>query len=266
MRSMKTKTLTAAVLAAPLLLGCTQGSNPSQAADAASSPAASTAASASSTPSAVPSTQAANQSEGTQSAVPTAPAQPAQPSSSTAPIHSTLPAVEDPCAGACTATGRFQMNHPAYGPMEVVSYERVTHADTAPQGKQPSFAVYQGNTPVNYEVNRDATTLVSFGPAPVIGDQVWDVAGGTPVDKYGNLYLSSGEGVTVISPTDEGYSSNGTIPEANVITPYPTNPAGLTIDASGESTILIKDVAPGGAPNGKTLEYIWNGSTFVLKK
>ena len=158
------------------------------------------------------------------------------------------------------------MNHPAYGPMEVVSYERVTHADTAPQGKQPSFAVYQGNTPVNYEVNRDATTLVSFGPAPVIGDQVWDVAGGTPVDKYGNLYLSSGEGVTVISPTDEGYSSNGTIPEANVITPYPTNPAGLTIDASGEPTILIKDVAPGGAPNGKTLEYIWNGSTFVLKK
>ncbi|RKQ34981.1 hypothetical protein C1C97_006780 [Kocuria tytonis] len=158
------------------------------------------------------------------------------------------------------------MNHPAYGPMEVVSYERVMHADTAPQGKQPSFAVYQGNTPVNYEVNRDATTLVSFGPAPVIGDQVWDVAGNTPVDTHGNLYLSSSKGVTVISPTDEGYSSNGTIPEANVITPYPTNPAGLTIDASGEPTILVKDVAPGGAPNGKTLKYVWNGSTFVLKK
>ncbi|WP_162627087.1 hypothetical protein [Kocuria sp. BT304] len=149
MRSTKTKTLTAAVLATPLLLGCAQGSDPSQAADTASSPAASTAASASSTPSAVPSTQAANQSEGTQSAVHTAPAQSAQPSSSTAPIRSTLPAVEDPCAGVCTATGRFQMNHPAYGSMEVVSYERVTHADTAPQGKQPSFAVYQGNTPVN---------------------------------------------------------------------------------------------------------------------
>lgn len=269
MCSTKTKTLTAAVLAVPLLVGCAQSAEPSQAADAASSPAASTAPAASSTPSTAPSTQAAapDESAETPATEPTATAEttapPPEPSSSAPAVHSTLPAVEDPCAGVCTATGRFQMNHPAYGPMEIVSYERIVHPETASQGKQPSFAVYQGNEPVRYEVNVDAGDLVSFGPAPVIGDQVWDVAGSSPVDRYGNLYLSSSRGVTVISPADEGYSSNGTIPEANLIPPYPSDPAGLRIDASGEPTILVKEVAPGGAPTGKTLEYTWDGSTFV---
>lgn len=275
MRSTKTKTLTAAVLAAPLLLGCAQGSAPSQAADAASSPAASTTATASGAPSAVPSTQAATQQApaaptagssaptseaGTE--VPTPSAIPEQSTSmppNSGPAEPALPAVEDPCAGVCTETARFQLDHPTLGAMEIVSYERVMHPETAPQGKQPSYAVYRDGTPVDYVVNPDATTLISFGPAPVIGDQVWDIAGGTPVDRYGNVYLSSSEGVTVISPTEKGYTSHGTIPEANLIPPFPSNPAGLRIDAAGEPTILVEDT------DGTTMEYIWNGSTFVLK-
>ena len=274
MHSTKTTTLTAAVLAVPLLVGCGQGAEPSQAADAASSPSASQSATGSSAPSAAPSGQApaAEPSTPTAGAAPggTAPAAPTGTAPATPPSTGSaapaLPTVDDPCAGVCTETGRFQMQHPQYGAMEIVSYERVMHPETAPQGKQPSFAVYRAGKAVNYEVNPDATPLVSFGPAPVIGDQIWEIAGKTPVDRYGNLYLSSGQGVTVVSPTAEGYSSNGTIPEANLIPPYPTNPAGLRIDAAGEPTIVIKDVAPGGAPTGKVLEYGWNGTTFVQKK
>ncbi|WP_369060778.1 hypothetical protein [Kocuria rhizophila] len=281
MYSTKTKTLTAAVLAVPLLVGCGQNAEPSQAADAASSTTAS-AATASSAPSAVRSTQAATQQAPAAttagSAAPTAEAGPEAPAPSATPAQSppmppntgptgpALPAVEDPCAGVCKETARFQMDHPTFGAMEIRSYERVMHPETAPQGKQPSYAVYRGDTAVDYVVNPDATTLVSFGPAPVIGDQVWDIAGDTPVDRYGNVYLSSSKGVTVISPTKEGYTSHGTIPEANLIPPFPSNPAGLRIDASGEPTILVKDVAPGGAPTGKTLEYTWDGSTFVQSK
>lgn len=277
MYSTKTKTLAAAALAVPLLVGCSQNAEPSQAADAASSPAASTAPAASSTPSAAPSTQTvapapsvealATAPTTTTTTETTAPAAPSpEPTSSAPAVHSALPAVEDPCAGVCTETARFQMDHPTLGVMEIRAYERVMHPDTATQGKQPSYAVYQGDTAVDYVVNPDATTLVSFGPAPVIGDQVWDIAGDTPVDRYGNVYLSSSRGVTVISPTKEGYTSHGTIPEANLIPPFPTDPAGLRIDASGEPTILVKDVTSGGAPTGKTLEYTWNGSTFVESK
>lgn len=282
MYSTKTKTLTTAVLAVPLLVGCGQSSEPPQAADAASSSAASTTTTASSAPSAARSTQAATHQAPAAptvgSAAPTAEAGPEAPAPSAPPAQSppmppnngptgsALPAVEDPCAGVCTETARFQMDHPTLGVMEIRAYERVMHPDTATQGKQPSYAVYQGDTAVDYVVNPDATTLVSFGPAPVIGDQVWDIAGDTPVDRYGNVYLSSSRGVTVISPTKEGYTSHGTIPEANLIPPFPTDPAGLRIDASGEPTILVKDVTSGGAPTGKTLEYTWNGSTFVESK
>ena len=274
MNSTKTTTLTAAVLAVPLLMGCGQGAEPSQAADVASSPSAHQSATASAAPNGGSSSQApvAEPSAPAAGAAPggTAPEAPTGTAPATPPSTGSaapaLPTVDDPCAGVCTETGRFQMQHPQYGAMEIVSYERVMHPETAPQGKQPSFAVYRAGKAVNYEVNPDATTLVSFGPAPVIGDQIWEIAGKTPVDRYGNLYLSSGQGVTVVSPTAEGYSSNGTIPEANLIPPYPTNPAGLRIDAAGEPTIVVKDVAPGGAPTGKVLEYGWNGTTFVQKK
>lgn len=277
MHSTKTKTLTTAALALPLLVGCGQAAQSPQTADAASSPAASQSAGASSEASATPSTttdsRTASAAPAEQSTAPTAAATTSAPAGSTpaSPPNSgaaapSLPAVDDPCAGVCTVTGRFQVQHPVYGAMEIVSYERVVHADTAPQGKQPSFAAYWNGKPANYETNPDATTLVSFGPAPVIGDQTWDIAGKTPVDRYGNLYLSSGRGVTVVSPTTTGYSSNGTIPEANVFPSYPHDPAGLQIDAAGEPTIIVKDMARGGAPTGKILEYGWSGTTFVQKK
>ena len=250
--------VTAAAVAVPLLVGCNRGGQSAEA----SSPAASQTEAAVTSP--APASSAAT-APGDDAA--SSPAATATPSASGAPgSGSTLPAAKDPCAGVCEETARVKVEHHAFGPMEIVAYTLTTVPDTAPQGKRPSYAVYQDGHAVGYASSPEKTTVVSFGPEPVIGDQMWGVNPKHPVDKYGNLYLSSGEGVTVISPTDEGYSSNGTIPEANVITPYPTNPAGLTIDASGEPTILIKDVAPGGAPNGKTLEYIWNGSTFVLKK
>ena len=134
MNSQKLKIVTAAAVAVPLLVGCGQGGESAEA----SSPAASQtqAAAASSAPASPAATTGGGDAAGS-------PAASAAPSASGAPgSGSTLPTVKDPCAGVCEETARVKVEHPAFGPMEIVSYTLTTVPDMAPQGQRPSYAVY----------------------------------------------------------------------------------------------------------------------------
>ena len=257
MNSQKLKIVTAAAVAVPLLVGCGQGGESAEA----SSPAASQtqAATASSAPASPAATTGGGDAAGS-------PAASAAPSTSGAPgSGSALPAVKDPCAGVCEETARVKVQHPTFGPMEIVSYTLTTVPDTAPQGKRPSYAVYQNGQSVGYASSPEKTTAVSFGAEPMIGDQLWEVDPKNPVDKYGNVYFSDSMGVTVISPTEKGYDSHGTLPGSEK-SQYPFEQAGVTIDAAGEPTVTQKVVGSDGVLTGETVQWTWNGSAFEAQK
>lgn len=269
MKTHKTSIVAAAV-AIPLLTGCGQADTAARATPAASQAEQSTA----------PATQGTQGTEdaGTTSATDPAASSPAPgtgqptanpsdttvaPSASGTPSEGTqLPAVADPCAGQCDETARIAVKHPDFGPLEIVAYERITTPDSAPQGKQGSYALYQNGEPVGY-VAQTSGEVVSFGPKPVIGDQIWELANGSNVDKYGNVYLSYGDGVTVLTPTDKGYDSRGTMPGTAKSGDSPFAWAGVRISADGEPTIVSKVIGEGGSPTGETADYTWNGSGFV---
>lgn len=209
MYSKKTKTLTAAAVAVPLLMGLGQSAQAAQ-----------------------PATQ-----------------------ESTAAVAAAAPLpTTNPCADVCTETGRVQVEHPSLGPVEVLSYERTTQPGTAPQGKQPAVAVYRDGAPILFASYPSDEVTVSYGPEPVIGDQVWDVAGSNPVDRYGNVYLSDSAGVTVLTPVPEGYNAHGTIPTSIGAPEFPFGSAGLTIDESGEATVHQKVLGADGVFTGETVD------------
>ena len=249
--------VTAAAVAVPLLVGCNRGGQSAEA----SSPAASQTEAAVTSP--APASSAAT-APGDDAA--SSPAATATPSASGAPgSGSTLPAAKDPCAGVCEETARVKVEHHAFGPMEIVVYTLTTVPDTAPQGKRPSYAVHQDGHAVGYASSPEKTPVVSFGPEPVIGDQMWGVNPKHPVDTYGNVYFSDSMGVTVISPTERGYDSHGTLPGSEK-PGFPFQSAGASIDPAGEPTVTQKVLGKDHVYTGETVKWTWNGSQFVVKK
>lgn len=229
MKSTKTLTLTAVAVAVPMLVGCGQGGQSAEA----SSPAASQ-------------TEAAAASSAPASSAATTPGGDA----ASSPAATTAPS-------AIGAAGS--------GSMEIVAYTLTTVPDTAPQGKRSSYAVYQDGHAVGYASSPEKTTVVSFGPEPVIGDQMWGVNPKHPVDKYGNVYFSDSMGVTVISPTERGYDSHGTLPGSEK-PGFPFQSAGASIDPAGEPTVTQKVLGKDHVYTGETVKWTWNGSQFVVKK
>ncbi len=256
----KATVITATALSIPLLVGCGQADTEATATPAADSSEGTTS----------PAAQTAHGSgtedpaEGTESAAPSA-----DPASTATGEQSNggeqLPAVADPCAGQCTETGRIPVEHPKFGAMEVVTYHEVTSPEgAAPSTGKASYALYQNGQPVGY-VGTDADgTEVNFGPSPALGGQTWELANGSNVDKYGNVYLSYDDGVTVLSPTDKGYDSNGTMPPVRGIEAPFVN-SDLKIDESGEPTIIQKKMNADGEDTGETTEFTWDGSGFTAK-
>lgn len=252
--------VTATALSIPLLVGCGQADT-----EATASPAAETeAGTASPVAQTAHGSGAEEPTQGTDTAAPTAdPA--ATDNGEEAQGAEQLPAVADPCADQCTETGRIPVEHPQFGAMEVVTYHEVTSAPgAAPSTGKASYALYQDGQPVGY-VGTDADgTEVSFGPSPALGGQTWELANGSNVDKYGNVYLSYDDGVTVLSPTEKGYDSNGTMPPVEGIQAPFVN-SGLKIDAEGEPTIIQNHVDANGAETGETTELTWDGSGFTAE-
>ncbi|WP_233438724.1 hypothetical protein [Kocuria varians] len=263
MQSKKTLTLAATAVAVPLLVGCGQNAQPSQASETASS------ASQSSTSSAAPAqgtqTTSVDTAAGTTAdpaATSTANATP-KPAESSAP--QTLPEVKDPNAGTDAETSRISVDHPKFGKLEIVSYLTITSGGAAPSEGLPSYAVYQNGRPVGFVSSPEGTKEVNFSSGKALAGQTWEVAKDQPVDRFGNVYLSYDSGVTVLTPTDQGFDSHGTMPGVKD-SQYPFSRAGLKIDGAGTPTVIQKVVDKDGTETGKTVTWSWDGNQFVQDK
>lgn len=245
--------LAAAALAVPVMAGCgdqgqdssAQDSTQPTSSDASQTPTATSPASQGSAEAAGTATVAAADQEGTASAVPktTAPG---------AEAGTALPSVEDPCAGTCEETGRIEVEHGTWGPLTVVSYLGDVTTDAAPSSGIGSYALYQDGRPVGYA--KASARTITFGPGPALGDPKtdWNLQNGSNVDRYGNVYLSGNGPVTVLTPVQDGYSSQGTLPGGE----HEIGHAHLSIDPSGEPTIVQDEFVDGKKSGEKTLH--WN--------
>lgn len=171
--------------------------------------------------------------------------------------QTTLPAVEDTCAGACKENDRLQVQHPKYGPLEIVLYTDVTSGSAAPSTGTVSYAVYQNETSVGVASGEDGAGVLGFTPSSPNFEISYDFAANT--DKYGNVYFYTyGSGVSVLTPTDEGYASNGILPGKD--NPFDRSTK-LTVDESGEPTIWVPTLDDEGRETGET--YTFDGQQFM---
>ncbi|MEV8157288.1 hypothetical protein [Kocuria salsicia] len=264
MQSKKTLTLTAAAVAAPLLVGCAQSAQPSQTAEAGETTAqtrqtASTAASAQS--SQAPATGSSAVSTADPAATTTGEAS----TQAAAGAGTTLPEVTDPLAGTDAETSRIPVEHPKYGDLEIVTYLHVTSGGAAPSEGVPSYAVYQNGHAVGYVASPEGTKAVNFSDRKALAGQTWEVGKEHPVDRYGNVYISYDTGVTVLTPTEMGFDSQGTMPPAKDAK-FPFSHAGLKLDAAGLPTVVQKVVDKDGTETGRTVNWTWENTTFVQEK
>ncbi|GAA2519299.1 MULTISPECIES: hypothetical protein [Kocuria] len=264
MQSKKTLTLTAAAVAAPLLVGCAQSAQPSQTAEAGETTAqtrqtASTAASAQS--SQAPATGSSAVSTADPAATTTGEAS----TQAAAGEGTTLPEVTDPLAGTEAETSRIPVEHPKYGDLEIVTYLHVTSGGAAPSEGVPSYAVYQNGHAVGYVASPEGTKAVNFSDRKALAGQTWEVGKEHPVDRYGNVYISYDTGVTVLTPTEMGFDSQGTMPPAKDAK-FPFSHAGLKLDAAGLPTVVQKVVDKDGTETGRTVNWTWENTTFVQEK
>lgn len=264
MQSKKTLTLTAAAVAAPLLVGCAQSAQPSQTAEAGETTAqtrqtASTAASAQS--SQAPATGSSAVSTADPAATTTGEAS----TQAAAGAGTTLPEVTDPLAGTEAETSRIPVEHPKYGDLEIVTYLHVTSGGAAPSEGVPSYAVYQNGHAVGYVASPEGTKAVNFSDRKALAGQTWEVGKEHPVDRYGNVYISYDTGVTVLTPTEMGFDSQGTMPPAKDAK-FPFSHAGLKLDAAGLPTVVQKVVDKDGTETGRTVNWTWENTTFVQEK
>ncbi len=255
MKSTKTLTLTAVAVAVPMLVGCGQNAQPSQAESPTPEQSQATVATGR------VSTQTAAAPAGSDAAS-TAPQDTASDASG---AGATLPEVTDPMAGTDSETSRIPVKHPKYGDLEIVTYLRVTSGGAAPSEGVPSYAVYQNGRAVGYVASPEGTKEVNFSDRKVLAGQTWEVGKDHPVDRYGNVYISYDSGVTVLTPTDKGYDSQGTMPPATDAK-FPFSRAGLKLDAAGLPTVIQKVVDKDGTATGETVEWTWNGQEFTPQK
>lgn len=193
------------------------------------------------TPSQVPA-----QTSSSVSASATAPASTPMPSSSSAVAAHQV--VEDACLGRCTNYETIAVTHPALGPVEIRTYGWDMNPGSAPSQMQLAYAVYRDGEPIGfYEGLGNSYAFISTHT--VMGNMTWDLARGSSVDRYGNIYLATDRSVVVLAPTDTGYSQEGTLPSAPVEKPrfeiYPffddagEPAAGLHLDADGQAYLVL---------------------------
>lgn len=180
------------------------------------------------------------------SASATAPASTSMPSSS--PVASTHEALEDTCLDRCTHYETIEATHPTLGPVEIRTYGWDMNPGSAPSQMQLAYAVYQDGQPIDFYEGL-GNTYAFITTHTVMGNMTWDLASGSNIDRYGNIYLATDRSVVVLAPTDTGYSQEGTLPSAPVEKPrFEIQPffdeagepaAGLHLDADGQAYLVL---------------------------
>lgn len=181
------------------------------------------------------------------------PSETASPSPSSSGGPEKLEVIDDPCATSCVKGGDIEVRHQGYGPMTVIPYWNKRPSDDGTTTGNAAYALYQNDQAVGYVEDADHG-LQWFGARPVdeANTPSWNLENESNVDKYGNVYLSYNGGVTVLTPTDQGYNSYGSMPSGK----SPIENATLRIDPSGEPTLTYEE-------DGTAVDHHWDGNQFV---
>lgn len=159
--------------------------------------------------------QAPAQTSSSVSASATAPASTPTPSSSSAAAHQ---GVEDACLGRCTNYETIAVTHPTLGPVEIRTYGWEMNPGSTPSQMQLAYAVYRDGEPIGFYEGR-GHSYAFITTHTVMGNMTWNLARGSNVDRYGNIYLATDRSVVILAPTDTGYSQEGTLPSVPIEKP-----------------------------------------------
>ncbi|WP_129656865.1 hypothetical protein [Rothia halotolerans] len=171
--------------------------------------------------------------------------------------NSQLPSIPDTWTGqgVWERTGTLEVDHPDFGPLEIRTYFHVTSAPgAAPTTGDGAYAVYQDGRAVGF-ASSEGAQAVGFGPEPLLPVPEIDLGDGGNVDIHGNVYLAGG-GLTVLTPTESGYDSRGTLPSADGSSPFATAQSVTADPETGEPRIRVQD-----GP-GETTDYVWVDGGF----
>lgn len=165
--------------------------------------------------------------------------------------------IENPCEGVCREIETINVEHPNLGPVQIVTYEdKDLMPGSAPGFKLLGYALMKDGVTLGWAEAKDGAITLGSRPSLGGGPEAWDVPDGVNTDKYGNVYLSTGgpDGVVILTPTENGYDSKGTLPGggddrfAN---------AEIHIDESGEPTLIVD------LRDQPKKTYTYNGTEFV---
>lgn len=157
-------------------------------------------------------------------------------------------AIEDSCLDRCTPYETITATHPTLGPVEIRTYGWDMSPGADPARMQLAYALYQNKHVIDfYEGLGNTYPFISTRPAR--GHMMWELAAGTNIDRYGNIYLATDRSVIVLAPTETGYSQEGTLPTAPAVKPrFEIQPfydetgqplAGLRLGADGQANLVL---------------------------
>lgn len=174
-----------------------------------------------------------------------------------------MPTVPDTWSGAWKKTDGMMVVHPNFGPLEVRLYFQQTSAPgAAPTTGEVAYALYQEGRPVGFAASAPGTQSLPPSFQGTLGMAEEDLpAGGVRVDNHGNVYFFS-HGLTVLTPTEHGYDSRGTLPNPTGEGLF-ANVSSVEFGAKGEPTITTRAPAPGGGT--LTQAYHWQDGQFVAE-
>ncbi|MCP3424673.1 hypothetical protein NBM05_01145 [Rothia sp. AR01] len=174
-----------------------------------------------------------------------------------APASPQLPGIPDTWTGqgVWNQTGSLQVDHPRLGPLEIRTYFQATSGPgSAPSTGDGAYAVYQDGRAVGF-ASSEGGQAVGFGPDQVQPVPEIDLPDGGNVDIHGNVYLV-GDGLTVLTPTESGYDSRGTLPSSDGSAPFAQAQLVDADPESGEPRIRVQD-----GP-GEFTDYRWVDGEF----
>lgn len=171
------------------------------------------------------------------------------------------------CVERCTVTGRIPMDHPTFGPIEVVTLRQTTTPPYDDCAFRPVLALDRSGAMVwNSGLSgEDGCFYYSFGPA---GMQDYGSSVRNPVDRAGRVFLDWNpgryNGVSVLVPTPDGFDDLDTLPLDDYLTRF----YGSTVedtDGDGAYEIVLEVVeylGSVGFPAWRAT-FAWNGSDFA---
>lgn len=199
-----------------------------------------------------------------------APAQPAPvteeaPAPDPAPVDSAgyeiADEVENPCLTdpKCEETDYVDVTHRTLGPVRVVSYYKMMSEGYVPGAGYGYYAVFQNGRTIGFV--KSPGYVNGFGMSGALTPNMSRLPQGWNVDRYGHIYMHGIASLTIITQTDWGFDSQGTMPGASEGWHNAVNK--VYIDNEGNPFIYTRQLNEAGDRMIDGPTYTFNGTDWV---